>query len=139
MEKALLFEDETYRILGACFEVYKEKGCGFVEAVYQECLRHEFGFRKLAAVEKPTFEMEYKGVKLEQTFIPDYVCFGHIILELKALPQLEKRHHAQVLNYLRATRKQLGLLVNFGHFPQLEHQRIVASNHWQQSPPDLRA
>ncbi len=78
-------------------------------------------------------------MKLTQTYIPDFVCFGQIVVELKALPQLEKRHQAQLLNYLRATRKPLGLLVNFGHHPQLEHQRILAHDQWRDSAPDLRA
>jgi GxxExxY protein len=139
MEKEpFLFSDETYRILGACFEVYKDKGCGFLEPVYQECLGVEFGLRKLPAVAKPSFELEYKGVKLTQTYIPDYFCFGEVIVELKALSQLEDRHRAQVINYLKATKKQVGLLINFGHYPKLEHERLIASDRWE-APPDLQA
>jgi GxxExxY protein len=135
----ILFKEESYRIIGACFEVYKEKGCGFHEPVYQECLKIEFGLCGIPAIEKPGFELEYKGVKLTQTYIPDYFCFGQIIVELKAMPNLAKEHDAQVLNYLKATRKRLGLLVNFGHYPRLEYRRIVAHDHWSDEPPDLQA
>jgi len=139
MEKQpFLFSDETYRIQGSCFEVYKDKGCGFLEPVYQECLGHEFALRGLPAVAKPTFELEYKGIKLVQTYVPDYFCFDEIIVELKALPKLEDRHRAQVINYLKATRKQVGLLINFGHYPKLEHERLIASDRWD-APPDLQA
>src|SRR3954468_24702134 len=99
----IIYKKESYAIIGACFEVYKDKGCGFLEPVYQECLGVEFGLRDLPAVAKPAFELEYKGVKLTQTYIPDYFCFGEVIVELKALPRLEDRHRAQVINYLKAT------------------------------------
>ena len=122
----ILFKDESYQIMGACFEVYREKGCGFHEPVFQECLGIEFGLQGVPTIAKPRLELEYKGRRLEQRLEPDFVCFGKIIVELKALSNLVEEHTAQVMNYLKASRLKLGLLVNFGHHPRLEHVRIVA-------------
>ena len=121
----LLYEDESYAILGSCFEVYKEKGSGFLEAVYQECLAVEFGLRGLPFEAQPALALTYKGQALEQMYRPDFLCFGRIILELKAVSALTDEHRAQAHNYLRASGLRLGLLVNFGHYPKLEHERIV--------------
>ncbi len=121
----LIYPQESYQITGACFEVYKNKGCGFTEPVYQECLALEFELQGIPFVAQPAFELEYKGTKLEQFFKPDFVCFGTIIVELKALPKLTDRCKSQVLNYLHATKFRLGMLINFGHHPRLEQDRIV--------------
>jgi len=121
----IIYRDESYRIMGACFEVYKEKGCGFTEPIYQECLRIEFERQGIPFFAQPKLELEYKGTKLEQFFIPDFVCFGCIVIELKALSKLVDEHRAQVLNYLHALNFRLGLLVNFGHYPKVEYERIV--------------
>ena len=121
----LIYREESYKIMGACFEVYKEKGCGFTEPVYQECLEIEFGRQGIPFVAQPKLELEYKGTKLEQFFVPDFVCFGSIIVELKALSKLIDEHRAQVLNYLHAMNFRLGLLINFGHYPKVEYERIV--------------
>jgi GxxExxY protein len=121
----IIFRDESYKIMGACFEVYKEKGCGFTEPVYQECLAIEFSRQGIPFVSQPSFDVEYKGTKLELFFKPDFVCFGSIIIELKALSKLRDEHRSQVLNYLHATKFRLGLLVNFGHHPKVEYERIV--------------
>ncbi|MGC1273311.1 MAG: GxxExxY protein [Planctomycetaceae bacterium] len=124
-EMALLFEKETYAILGACFEVYREQGCGFLEAVYQECLEIEFRERGIPFVPQPTLELDYKGRKLRQAYLADFVCYGLIVVEIKAINALADVHRAQLHNYLKATGKRLGMLVNFGHYPKLEHERIV--------------
>jgi len=121
----IIYREESYRIMGACFEVYKEKGCGFTEPVYQECLEVEFQRQEIPFVAQPVLELEYKGTKLRQFFKPDIVCFGNIIVELKAVSRLVDEHRSQVLNYLHATRMRLGLLVNFGHHPKVEYERIV--------------
>jgi GxxExxY protein len=121
----IVYKEESYAILGACFEVYQEKGCGFQEAVYQECLEIELRLRRLPVVPHPQLPLEYKGQRLVQKFIPDFVCFGGIILEIKAVESLVDPHRAQVLSYLHASGFKLGLLVNFGHHPKLEHQRLV--------------
>jgi GxxExxY protein len=122
---ALLYEQETFRILGACFEVYKEKGCGFLEAVYQECLEIEFGLQGIPFVPQVQLAMTYKGRPLRQRYIPDFVPLDTIILEIKAVQQLADEHRAQLHNYLKATGYRLGLLVNFGHYPKVEHERII--------------
>jgi GxxExxY protein len=121
----LLFKEESYRIMGACFEVYKEKGCGFLEAVYQECLAMEFKSQKIPFAEKPLLGLAYKKQALQQTYEPDFLCFGEIIVEIKSARQLANEHRAQSLNYLKATGRSLALLVNFGHHPQLEYERFV--------------
>ena len=121
----IVFKEESYRIIGACFEVYKEKGNGFLEAVYQECLTIELGEQQIPFVEKPRLRLEYKGRPLKQQYEPDFLCFGEIIVEIKAVKTLTDEFRAQVINYLKATGKQLGLLVNFGHYPKIEHERFV--------------
>jgi len=124
-ETKLLFKDESYKIVGGCFEVYKEKGNGFLEAVYQECLAMEFTEQGIPFIEKPRLRLNYKGRELKQTYEPDFLCFDEIIVEIKAVKQLADEHRAQTINYLKATGKQLGLLVNFGYYPKLEHERFV--------------
>ncbi|MFZ1702207.1 MAG: GxxExxY protein [Pyrinomonadaceae bacterium] len=121
----IIYREESYKIMGACFEVYKEKGRGFTEPVYQECLQIEFQRQGIPFVAQPILELEYKGTKLEQSFKPDFVCFGCIVVEIKALSKLIDEHRAQVLNYLHALNFRLGLLVNFGHYPKVEYERIV--------------
>jgi GxxExxY protein len=121
----LLYKDESYAIIGACFEVYKEKGNGFVEPVYQECMELELGFQKIPFAPKSVLRLNYKGVQLNQHYIPDLLCYEKIIVELKAVKQLTDEHRAQVLNYLKATGLRLGLLANFGHYPKLEYERII--------------
>jgi GxxExxY protein len=122
---ALLFEEESYQILGACFEVYKEKGSGFLEPVYQECLGIELTLRGIPCRAKAGLKLEYKGRPLEQKYVPDFILFDRIILEIKALSRLHDKHRAQVHNYLKATGLRVGLLVNFGAYPRLEHDRII--------------
>ncbi len=125
MAREIFYKEESYKIVGACFEVYKDKGTGFLEGVYQECLMLEFKKRRIVFQEKPKLELYYKGIKLEKTYEPDFICYDAIILELKAVKKLSPEHRAQVINYLKATRCRLGLLINFGHYPQLEHERLV--------------
>jgi len=125
MPTEILFRDESYKLMGACFEVYKEKGNGFLEAVYQECLALEFTEQGIPFTEKPRFGLDYKGRGLKQTYEPDFLCFGEIVVEIKAVKQLADEHRAQAINYLKVTGKQLGLLINFCHYPKLEHERFV--------------
>ena len=121
----IILPDESYAIRGACFEVYKEKGCGFLEAVYQECLSLELTSRNIPFETQPALTLAYKGQDLKQIYRPDFVCFGSIIVEIKAVTGLRDEHRAQLFNYLKATGLKLGLLVNFGHHPRLEYERIV--------------
>ncbi len=121
----ILFKDESYAIMGACFEVYKEKGSGFLEAVYQECLVIEFSDQGVIFVEQPNLHLKYKGRPLKQGYRADFLCFNEIIVEIKAVRKLTDEHRAQTINYLKATDKRLGLLINFGHYPKLESERFV--------------
>ncbi|HOY58520.1 MAG TPA: GxxExxY protein [Verrucomicrobiota bacterium] len=123
--KDLICKAESYRIIGACFEVYKEKGCGFLEAVYQECLELEFRMQGVLFVPQKPLALAYKGQPLKQRYTADFICYDKIIVELKAVSALADEHRAQVLNYLHATGFKLGLLVNFGHHPKVEYERMV--------------
>lgn len=122
---ALLFEKESYAILGACFEVYKEMGCGFLEPVYQECTEVELRARNVPFRAQPELAIAYKGAALKHRYVPDLICFDKIVVELKAVTALTDEHRAQLHNYLKATGLKLGLLVNFGHYPKLEYERII--------------
>ncbi len=126
MEKKLILENETYRIRGACFEVYTEKGCGFLESVYHECMELELGLSGIPRKSKPSLDLEYKGNPLKTKYEPDFLCFDRIVLELKAVKELADEHRAQVQNYLKATGLRLGILANFGHHPKMQIERIVA-------------
>ena len=133
----LIFKDECYAIIGACFEVYKDKGCGFYEPLYQECLAIEFEHCGIPAIAQPGLSLEYRGRILNQKYFPDFICYDKIILELKAVTQLADEHRAQVLNYLKAGRFELGLLINFGHYPGLQYERIVKTQRQLQSDEEL--
>ncbi len=122
---SLLHEKETFGILGACFEVYKEKGCGFLEGVYQECLEIEFALRGVPARALVPLPLTYKGRPLKKCYEADFVCFDLVLVELKAVSKLTDEHRAQIQNYLHATGLRVGLLVNFGHYPLVEHERFV--------------
>lgn len=121
----LMREKETYEILGACFEVYKEKGCGFLEAVYQECLEIEFELIGLLARALVPLPLTYKERLLKKKYEADFICFDTVLVELKAVSKITDEHRAQVQNYLNATGLRVGLLVNFGHFPLVEHERFA--------------
>ncbi|MGN6422037.1 MAG: GxxExxY protein [Asticcacaulis sp.] len=124
-EGGLLYEDEAYAIRGAVYEVSREMGVGFLESVYQVCLKREFAARHIPAVSQPNLNLSYKGAVLDLCFQPDFICYDKIIVELKACPALSDVHRAQTINYLRATGHRLGLLVNFGAFPKAQVERIV--------------
>ncbi len=121
----ILCKEECYRIIGACFEVYNDKENGFLEAVYQECLAIELRDRQIPFIEKPAIQPQYKGRVLKQEYEPDFLCCGEIIIEIKAAKALADEHRAQIINYLKSSNKQLGLLINFGHRSKLEHERFI--------------
>jgi GxxExxY protein len=123
--KEILYADEGYAIQGAIFEVYRQMGCGFLESVYQECLELELAERGVPFVAQKQLDLHYKSRLLQQKYKPDLICFDKIIIELKATRTLDSEHQSQVLNYLNATKFRLGLLVNFGHFPKVQIERIV--------------
>ena len=125
----LIYKDESYVIIGACFAVYKDKGCGFLELVYHECLEIESELQGIPFLSKPPQTLQYRGRTLIQTFNPDFICYDKIILEIKAVFELIDEQRAQVLNHLAATGCKLGLLVNFGHYPRMEYERLLPRTH----------
>ena len=125
MADKIIYKEESYAILGACFNVYKEKGCGFLEAVYHECLAIEFNFQKIPFTSQVELTLVYRDTKLKQTYKPDFICYDKVIVEIKAVSNIAGEHRSQLLNYLNATKMKLGLLINFGHHPKLEYERIV--------------
>lgn len=125
MDKELLYKDESYLIRGAVFEVYREMGCGFLEAVYQECLEKELLKQRIPFVSQSELELFYKQERLQQIYKPDLICYEKIIVELKSVKEICNDHRAQLHNYLKATGLQLGFLINFGHYPKATIERIV--------------
>lgn len=121
----IFFEDETYAIRGAIFEVYREMGCGFLEAIYQECLAREFNSKKIPFVVEQEIQIKYKNKTLLQVYKPDFICYGKILIELKAVSKIRSIHTAQIINYMKATGLKLGLLVNFSAYPKVEIIRLV--------------
>ena len=121
----IIYKDESYKIVGAAFNVYNKLGHGFLEAVYQEALELEFKKQGIPYEREKELKITYDGVELKATYKADFVCYGKIIVELKAVSYLEDSHRAQVYNYLHATGFKLGLLMNFGNSDELEKERIV--------------
>ena len=105
-------------------EVHTELGCGFLEAVYQEALEREFTSQQISFRPQPVVEIAYKGKPLTRTYQPDFICYGDIIVEIKAISTLSGVEEAQLINYLKATNLKVGLLLNFGS-KSLEHKRFV--------------
>lgn len=119
----LEFEKCTEKIINACLEVHNELGCSFLEPVYQEALEEEFRLQKIPYEKEKLLPITYKGKALKKEYFADFLCFGEIIVELKAVAILSKPHKAQLLNYLSAANKKIGLLVNFGQ-TSLKWERI---------------
>ncbi len=124
----IILKDESYNIVGACMAVHNELGPGFLEAVYQEALEHEFTLRNIPYVREKQLEIFYKDRALEKKYQADFICYGEVIVELKALGALDGTHQSQVINYLKATKSKLGLLVNFGQ-TSLESKRVVNNSY----------
>ena len=124
MDNDLIYEEETYAIRGAIYEVYKTLGAGFLEEVYQHALEEEFSIRGIPFTAQKPITVLYKGKDCGQ-YIPDFICYDKIIVELKAVESFNQRHMSQVINYLHATRLSLGLLVNFGATPKVDIRRYA--------------
>lgn len=127
MPETYIFKNETYQIMGACFSVYKEKGNGFVEPVYQDSLEIELHYLGIPFDAQRNYPLYHRDVQLKHSYTPDLLCYDQIVVELKAAKSLTDEHRAQVINYLKVTGHQLGLLVNFGAFPKVEWERIILS------------
>ncbi|HOV75985.1 MAG TPA: GxxExxY protein [Candidatus Hydrogenedentes bacterium] len=123
-ERELILKDEVYAIVGAAMEVSNELGSGFLEAVYQEALQIELEERRIPFVTQTPIVISYKGRKLQKEYIPDFICYRQVIVEIKAIKQLSSVEEAQLLNYLKATGKPVGVLLNFGS-PRMEWKRMA--------------
>jgi len=125
MQDDLLYKDEAYAIQGAVYEVYRTLGNGFREEVYQQCLERELSLRKIPYEAKKELRIFYNGQPIEKSYFPDLLCYGAIIVELKAVSAVTSEHLAQIDNYLRLSKCRLGLLVNFGSYPRATIRRWV--------------
>ncbi|MEX2026717.1 MAG: GxxExxY protein [Pirellulaceae bacterium] len=119
-------DPKTYAIIGAAMEVHRVLGCGFSEPVYQLAMAVELSLRGIPSQPQLELPVVYKGHTLDCTYKPDFICYGEIIVELKALSILSVTEEAQVINYLKVPRKPIGLLINFGP-PSLEFRRFILS------------
>lgn len=116
---------ESHKVLGACLCVYREKGSGFLEPVYHDCLKIEFAHQGIPFLHEPSCELTYRGQVLPHTYEPDFICYDRIVVEVKAVSALTDEHRAQLMNYLKATGIKVGYLVNFGHHRKLQYERFV--------------
>ena len=121
----LIYHNESYQILGAAMHVYNVLGAGFVEAVYQEALQKEFCRRNIPHDREKEVNIYYDNELLDIKFRSDFICYNKIIVELKAVTELENIHRAQIINYLKATKFKLGLLINFGYDGELQFERRI--------------
>lgn len=121
---SLIYKEESYEIIGACMEVHKELGSGFLEAVYHEALLIELKSRNIPFETNVKLQVDFKGKPLKKAYFADIICYDKIILELKAIDALIPEHESQVINYLKATGFDLGLLVNFGS-KSLQYKRLI--------------
>ena len=114
MKKSTEKDPRTHVIIGVAMEVHNIMGPGHLEAVYHECLEIESNKRKIPYVSKPKVEIYYKDVKLKKYYVPDFIFFKDVVVEIKAEKRLTKEDEAQIINSLKTSRKQVGLLINFG-------------------------
>ena len=121
----LILKEEVYQIVGAALDVYYRLGQGFLEPIYQEALEIELRRRKIPFEPQQWLTTYYKGQPLEKKYKADFICYGKIIAELKACQGLSNREVAQLLNYMKATHINVGLLFNFGSPVKLEWKRYV--------------
>ena len=121
----LLYKTEVFEIIGAAIEVHRELGHGFLEAVYQEAIQIEMARREIPFDSQKSLRIRYKDQILKKEYIADFICYGKIITEIKALDELSGKEEAQILNYLKATGLRVGLLVNFGSVGKLEWKRFI--------------
>ena len=120
----VIFPQESYAIIGAAMKVHSTLGCGFTEKVYQDALAVEFNKNKIPFQKEVELHVVYDDIELPSAFIPDFICYDKIIVELKAVRELDDMHRSQAYNYAKVSGYQLALLVNFGE-PSLTYERLV--------------
>ena len=120
----MIYKAETYNIVGAAMDVHRCLGQGFLESVYQEALELELKNRGIDYISQKQIEIYYKNQLLTKSFIADLYCYDAIIVELKAVSAILPIHEAQIINYLKATKKELGIIINFGT-DSLEYKRYL--------------
>ncbi|OOQ61266.1 GxxExxY protein [Mucilaginibacter pedocola] len=120
----ILFKSESYKIIGACFEVHKALGHGFKEVVYKDALEVEFSRIGIPFQREKSYDIYYKEQKLKHCFVADFVVFDSIVLEIKAADYIGEPYLKQTLNYLKASGLRLGIVINFGA-PSVEYQRVI--------------
>lgn len=121
----LLLKEEVYAIVGAAIAVYNELGRGFLEAVYQEAMELELGWRGILFEAQKELCIFYKGECLKKKYFADLFCFGNVLVELKVMRQIGSSEEAQLLNYLNATNIRVGVIINFGDPGRLDWNRMV--------------
>lgn len=124
----LQYEQQTYQIIGSCMKVHQELGSGFLESVYQEAVEKTFSKNQVPYKRQQKIKIHFDGAELDKYFVADFVCFDKIILEIKACEYISKSHKDQLLNYLKSTKMEIGLLVNFGE-SSLKWKRLINTPH----------
>ena len=120
-----MLEKEGYELMGAAFEVYNEMNGGLLEEIYQQCMEEELTLRQMQFDSKKELSVYYKQKKLDKVYIPDLYVFNAIMVELKAVKELNDEHRAQLMNYMRITDTKVGYLINFGKMKELEWERYI--------------
>ena len=120
----LLYKSEVFRIIGIAMEVHNELGPGFLEAIYQEAMELEFKHQNIPYEREKPLNVYYKGSLLDKKYISDFICYDKLVIELKALSELNSEHESQLINYLKATKLRVGILINFGA-QSLEYKRMI--------------
>ena len=120
------YKEETHKIIGAAMAVHRFFGCGFTEKVYQDAMEQELQALGIPYLREPSLHANYKGVQLHAVFIPDFICYGNIIIELKAVKELDDMHRSQAINYAKVAGFEVALLINFGE-PSLKFERFAVS------------
>ena len=123
-----MFKEEGYKLMGAAFEVYNQLGYGMAEEIYQQSLEVELGLRAIPFISKGELTVFYKGHQLQTKYKPDFFVFSGIVVEIKAVTELVSEHEAQLFNYMRISRQQVGYLINFGRKGDLEWKRLILSD-----------
>jgi GxxExxY protein len=125
--ETFIHKEETYKIIGAAMAVHRFFGCGFSEKVYQDALEIEFTSLDIPYLREVPLYAEYRNIQLKTEFVPDFICYDSIIVELKAVKELEDFQRSQAINYARVANMEIALLINFGE-PSLKYERYAVSN-----------